>query len=174
MVLNTTDSVFIENAGLVLLQPFLPQLFQLRGLIHNNQFKDAKSQYKAIQLLEYAATGSTSASEPLLVLNKLCCGLGPVDPIEMGMPLDSEDRNEVMAMLKAVITRWGKLDSTSVPGFQQSFLQRSGQLQFSEGLWQLTVEERSFDILLDMIPWAYTLIKFPWMPHPLSVSWRNE
>ena len=36
----------------------------------------------------------------------------------------------------------------------------------------LTVEPRAFDMLLDQRPWSISIVKLPWMPLPLYVTWR--
>ena len=64
------------------------------------------------------------------------------------------------------------MKGTSVDGFRGSFLIRNGVMADTGELWQLTVEEKSYDILLDSIPWSISPVKFPWMEKPLYVNWR--
>ena len=76
-------------------------------------------------------------------------------------------------LLSAIIQQWGALGSTTVPGLQESFFQREGVLQRREESWRLQVEARAFDILIDRIPWNFSIIRFPWMDGPLHVDWRG-
>ena len=62
--------------------------------------------------------------------------------------------------------------NTSVAGFRESFLQREGRLHLQNDAWQLLVEPRSFDMLLDQIPWSFATIKHPWMERVVYVEWR--
>lgn len=76
-------------------------------------------------------------------------------------------------MLKGAMGNWDKMRNTSSQGFRDSFLIRKGILQETGDFWQLGVEERGYDILLDSLPWSYSPIKFPWMEKPIYVNWRK-
>jgi len=45
--------MYINNAGLVILHPFLPELFKRIGLLEDKQWKDAVSQDTAVMVLQY-------------------------------------------------------------------------------------------------------------------------
>jgi hypothetical protein len=36
----------------------------------------------------------------------------------------------------------------------------------------MLVETRAFDMLLDGLPWAFSVIRHPWMTRTLYVEWR--
>jgi hypothetical protein len=36
----------------------------------------------------------------------------------------------------------------------------------------LKVQPRAFDMLLDRLPWGFSIIKLPWMQGVLHVEWR--
>ena len=71
-----------------------------------------------------------------------------------------------------MITNWKSVGQTSVAGFRESFLQRRGRLTRKDDAWQLKVEQRAFDMLLDSIPWGFAAIKHPWMERVVYVKWR--
>jgi hypothetical protein len=71
-----------------------------------------------------------------------------------------------------MIQHWKILGSTSVAGLRETFLQREGQLTRRDDHWQLLVEPRPFDMLLDQLPWGYSTVKFPWMQQVMHVDWR--
>jgi len=75
-------------------------------------------------------------------------------------------------LLHAVTQHWKPLANTSIAGLRESFLQRNGSLQLKRDAWHLSVEARSFDMLLDQIPWSFSTIKFPWMDRVIYVEWR--
>jgi hypothetical protein len=71
-----------------------------------------------------------------------------------------------------MIAHWKIIGTTSLAGLRETFLQREGHLSHDDEKWQLHVEPRTFDMLLDHLPWGYQLLKFPWMERPLHVEWR--
>jgi len=36
----------------------------------------------------------------------------------------------------------------------------------------LTIEPGTFDMLLDSLPWSYSVIKHAWMERAIHVTWR--
>lgn len=167
------DPIFISNAGLIIIAPFLHVLFQKCELIEPSGFKDELSKYKAIQLLAYAATGKTSREEPELVINKILCGLDLTAPLNRVEELETNEKEIVDSLLKAVTQQWSPLKETSIEGLRQSFLQREGRLIEEEGQFVLKVEQKPFDMLLDQIPWNISKIKLSWMQKILEVEWKT-
>lgn len=164
------EGIFIENAGLVLLHPFLPTLFENliitegETLIHPD---------KALCLLHYLASGRTEMPEYDLVLPKILCQIPISVPVPSDVQLFDNERKEADTLLESVIKHWEALRNTSQDGLRGTFLLRSGKLtKKTDGDWLLQVETRSFDILLDHLPWGISMIKLPWMKQMLWVEWR--
>ncbi|NET31541.1 MAG: hypothetical protein F6K19_06015, partial [Cyanothece sp. SIO1E1] len=65
------NGIYLNNAGLVLLHPFLRIYFEDVGLLAENNFRHEYAQQVAIALLHYLATGQTGVPEYALVLPKL-------------------------------------------------------------------------------------------------------
>ncbi len=65
------EKIYISNAGLVLMSPYLPKLFSQLDLVEGGEFVDSIASQRAVYLLQYAATGGIDAPEHELVLNKL-------------------------------------------------------------------------------------------------------
>lgn len=40
--------------------------------------------------------------------------------------------------------------------------------------WTLSVERKAYDVLLDSIPWSYSMLRTPWMHSLLMVNWRTK
>jgi hypothetical protein len=167
------DAIFISNAGLIILAPFLNILFEKCGLMEQNGFKDELSKYKAIQLLAYAATGKTSREEPELVINKILCGLNLTAPLNKVEDLETSEKETVDSLLHAVTQQWSPLRETSIESLRQTFLQRDGRLIEEKGQFFLKVESKSFDMLLNQIPWNISKIKLSWMHKILEVEWKT-
>jgi hypothetical protein len=165
------SGIYINNAGLVLLWPFLSRLFDLLSLIDNNGFVDEAAAFKAIVLLQYAATGNEGIDGVDTTLNKLLCGVKAETTIPV-IALTETEKNTVNQMLHAVTQHWDKLKNTSIDGLRDTFLHRVGKLERKEETWQLTVEQKGFDVLLYTIPWSFSTIKLTWMPEILQVTWR--
>jgi hypothetical protein len=164
--------VYIANAGIVLIGPYLPRLFSMLELTHETAFTSTSCAHRAVHLIQYIATGATTTPEPMLVLNKILCGLPISEPIPLDIDLRTRERAAVEEMLTAIIAHWQAIGRTSIAGLRESFLQREGRLVCAEESWQLRVESKCFDMLLDRLPWGYTTVKFPWMKRVLHVDWR--
>lgn len=162
----------VGNAGLVLVAPYMPRLFMMLGLSDERAFTDAPAAERAALLLQLMVTGEAAAPEPALVLNKLLCGIDLAAPVPRGIEPTEAERNAVDGLLAAVIQHWKILGSTSVAGLRETFLQRDGRLQHADEHWQLNVEPRGFDMLIDQLPWGYATIRHPWMKEVLHVEWR--
>lgn len=166
------DGIYLNQAGLVLLHPFLTYYFEAVGLISDNAFRHEYAQQIAIALLHYLATGETIAPEYALVLPKLLCGWPLNDPVMGGLELPAAALTEAENLLETVIQYWDVLKNTSPDGLRQGFLQRQGKLTRVEtGGWKLRVEQQSIDILLSRLPWGVSMVKLPWMAEVLVVEW---
>jgi hypothetical protein len=163
------EGVFIRCAGLVLLHPFLPQLFEALGIAAHDRMLQPE---RALCLLHFLATGQRVAPEYELLLPKLLCGVPFEQPVDARIELLAAAEAEALALLDAVMRHWGALGDTSADGLRGTFLTRPGKLsRRDDGGDVLQVEARSFDILLDRLPWAIGMIKLPWMERILRVEW---
>ncbi len=166
-------AIFIENAGMILLGPYIPMLFTRMGLTENRVFKDEASQQKGMQALQYAVTGKDDFEEQVLLLNKIICGVAIYDPLRPLIPLAKEEKELIDGMLQAIIAQWSTIGNTSVEGLRVSFLNREGSIVEEEKKFLLMVEQKSFDMLLDHIPWSIGQLKLNWMEKLLEITWRT-
>ncbi|MFT3823203.1 MAG: contractile injection system tape measure protein [Chitinophagaceae bacterium] len=172
--LPSEEGVFVDNAGLVLLHPFLTNFFAALQLVKDNQFVDEAAQWKAVHLLQYLATGEEQVPEYCESLNKILCGLTAEEPVDRFVELSDAEKQEARELLQAVVGHWTALKSSSPEALQETFLQRKGKLRFVEtdNYWKLQVEQKAFDILLDKLPWGFSYIQLPWMQYPLTTEWQ--
>ena len=89
----------------------------------------------------------------------------------MEMDLSVAERDLAMELNKVVLQRWEKMNNSSLEHFRAAFLMRDGRLNLKEDGWYLTVEKRGYDIILSTIPWAFSVVKFKWMPKFLYTEW---
>ena len=166
------EDLFVQNAGMVIAAPYLPQLWNMLGLIEGGQFKDAQSAEIAIHLLQFMTDESTESPEYELVLTKILCGIETDMPIGQRIDITAKERQAIEGLIKGMIENWKSIGQTSVAGFRESFFQRRGRLALKDDAWHLKVEQRAFDMLLDSIPWGFATIKHPWMERVVYVKWR--
>jgi hypothetical protein len=164
------ERILIENAGLVLLAPFFPRYYEVNGLLLHGRFRDANTTVRAARLLQILVSAAPRFSEADLPLNKLLCGIELAIPAGGDFqPADSERANAEM-LLKSAMEAWPKLSPTSIDAFRESFLSRPGTLTRGESQWRLGVEKRPQDALLATFPWAFSVVKHPWMSAPIHVE----
>ncbi|MBJ7312000.1 contractile injection system tape measure protein [Rugamonas sp. CCM 8940] len=162
------QGIYIDNAGLVLLHPFLPKLFETLDLSEGERLLRPG---RALALLHFLASGRTTAPEYALALPKLLCQLPLTAPVEDGVVLTAAECEEAEAMLAAVIRHWTALRSTSADGLRGAFLLRAGKLSERGGECLLQVEPQTADILLADLPWGVSALRLPWMERILWVEW---
>ncbi len=163
------EGAYVANAGLIVLHPFIPMLFERTGIAQNNQIVDAG---RALLLLHYLCTGFLDAPEYDAVLAKTLCNIAWETPIVIPETLAPEILDEADSVLASAIKYWDALGNTDANNLRGSFLLRPGKLtQVEGGDWYLQVETRSYDILLDRIPWTISMLQLPWMPATLQVDW---
>jgi hypothetical protein len=166
------EPIYVANAGLVICEPYLPRLFSMLGLTEGAAFRDAACAGKAVRLIQFVATGAQQSPEHQLVLNKLLCGLPISEPVDCETPLEDSDKATVEGMLKGMLAHWKALGGTTPDGLRETFLQRQGRLVRQEEHWHLLVEPGPYDMLLDQLPWGFSMIKYPWMERMIHVQWR--
>ncbi len=166
------EEIYVRNAGLVLAGVYLPRLFGRVDLLENDVFRDAAAAERATHLLQYMADETIHPPEHLLVLNKILCGLQPDEPVRRDVDLTQPEQDAVDGLLGAMIAHWKTIGNTSIRGLRESFLQREGRLRLKDGAWNLLVQQRAFDMLLDKLPWGFGVIKHAWMSRAVYVEWR--
>ena len=166
------ESIYIANAGLILLWPFLGRYFRRLNLVGAKEFNDEASRMRAILLIQYLVTGKKEAPEYELALNKLLCGANMDMEINMEIDITEEEINLSNSLLTGAITNWEKLKGTRIGTFRETFLQRNGSLYYINNRWELKVEKKAYDVLLETLPWGIQMIQMSWMKERLVVLWR--
>lgn len=167
------DPIYVFNAGLVLLWPFIGGLFRRLGYVSGKTFVSQEKRERAILLLQFVIDEQhTHPPEHLLPLNKLLCGMHPTDPIEHMADLDETEKQEAVAFLAAVKAQWEQMKNTSVDTFRRTFLKREGALVYKNDNWELQVQHVAVDVLLKKLPWGVSTVKFAWTPTILFVKWK--
>ncbi|MEM0998581.1 MAG: contractile injection system tape measure protein [Bacteroidota bacterium] len=166
-----TDFIAVENAGLVLLWPFLLRLFENLDLVAERAFRSEWARHRAASVLQYLVLGAEEVVfEGQMPLNKVLCGISLEEAIAVE-PLTEAERERADGMLRAVISRGPHWKNLSVGGLRASYLQREGLLRSRDGHWLLQVKKETYDITLGKLPWSFNVVKLPWMNELLMVEW---
>ncbi|MEM6359198.1 MAG: contractile injection system tape measure protein [Bacteroidota bacterium] len=165
------DSLETENAGAILLWPYLQMLFKELGLVEEKAFIDPESQRKAVQILHYLVQGDEVGAEHRWVIFKLLCGVKIEDFVCPEFELSKIEKEECQNLLKSVVRNWAVLKNTSPSGLQSSFLRRPGLLKQDHNGWVLHVHRIAIDVLINKLSWPISVIKLPWNKYSIHVKW---
>ncbi len=174
--LQFEERFMVQNAGLLLLHPFMSSFFMQTGVLSEN--KKAIPPYhlsNAAALLHYLATGRDEVYEFEIGFVKLLLGLEPDQslPVSAGT-LSQAQKDEAESLLTAVVGHWNAIKNTSVSGLRESFIQRGAMIYRTEDGWKVQPESRSYDMLLNTIPWSFSIIRFPWMEKLIYTEWQTN
>jgi len=172
--LEDSDSIVIQNAGLVLLWPFLFILFDKCGLLMERKFKDDISIQKAILMMQYLVTGSLEIKENDLVLNKILCGVPKNSLVDVTLEISAVELEICDSLLKGVLQNWKKLGNSSVATLRETFLIREGVLAPVELDYNLSVVKGTFDMLIETVPWNISMIQTAFMKNRINVDWKKQ
>jgi hypothetical protein len=164
--------IYVSQAGLVILHPFLEYFLKDFGLLQDNDFADLPARQLAVHLLHYLGTGNVHAFEYDLYFEKFLCCWPADEPLEREVEIPQRMLDEGDNMLRTVIKYWKALKNTSPAALREAFLMRNGKLIEAEQPARLIVEKVDLDILLSALPWGIGVIKLPWMDEPFYVEWQ--
>ena len=166
-----TKGLSVKNAGIVILNSYIPILFERLVFINNHKFGVSESQHRAVHALEYLSIGSDHYSDSAQSLNNVLCGMALSKPASESVEFSDDEKQLMDGLLKSAIAHWPAIGQSSVDGFRGNWLVRDGLLTEYDDKWELRVAKRSFDILLNKSPFSFSMIKYPWMEKPLHVNW---
>ncbi|MWB94637.1 hypothetical protein GON26_09700 [Flavobacterium sp. GA093] len=161
-------SGYVQNAGLILLHPFLKELLKSCDLIQDNKILNKEL---AAHILHYAATKKEKDYEHVMLFEKFLCGIPMQQSIRREITIEDKHKQQVEEMLLSVVEHWSALKNTSTAVLRTEFLQREGKLDWSESNPKLTIERKTQDLLLEKIPWNITIIKIPWIEKLIYTQW---
>ncbi len=160
---------YIENAGLLLLHPFLKHFFEHCDLL--DEHKNLKNPSLAVHALHYIATKKEEQLECAMVFEKFLCNIPIQEPIDRNIQLSETIKEQAQELLKATLENWEGLKTSSIDLLRNEFIQRPGKLLLTGDHPKISMERKTQDILLDRIPWNISIIKLPWKPKLIFVDW---
>ncbi len=165
------ELLYINNAGLVLLNPFFQTAFENYGWWVDGQFKDSSAREDAMWFVQLVGSHDPVESEADLILAKILVGMPLEEPVRLTPNLPEEMVNETDELVQAAVGYWSKLGQLSAADFRAAFVRREGRLKASGEGWQLKVDRQTLDILMEYLPWSIGVVRLPWMEHLLVVDW---
>lgn len=164
--------IYINNAGIIILHPFLEALFKELQLINEkHEFVSDDKRYKAAVVLNYLFEGKDDYKEWEMAFNKILCNI-PVDSVlPHDILLSAAEKEECSVLLNTVVSYWEALKNTSAEAMQETFFKREGKISVGEKSWLLQIEHKTVDILVQKIPWGVGVVKFTWLDKPIFVEW---
>ena len=171
--IKENPSFFINNAGLVLLHPFLDRLFAMNGWTNEKEWVDYVALQKGILSLHFLVFGEQPIDESQLILNKIICGLAINEVVDVAVSLTSEEKEKCVNLLEAVLEHWHIIKGSSKEALQETFLQREGKIELLSEGYELWIKDHGADILLEQVPWGISMFKTPWMEHYMNCHWSQ-
>ncbi len=165
------NGVLIKNAGLVILNSYIPLLLGRLGTLKEGKFISDAARHDAVHYLQYLVTGQEQTEECFLTLNKILCGVPLSETITDGIDIPEAHKQIIEGLIDAAIGHWPSAATTTVNGFRGNWLVRNGILTEEEGRWELTVERKAYDLLFNHSPFSFSIINYTWMDKPLHVKW---
>lgn len=181
------EAIIAPNSGVVLLHPFLPQLFRTLNLLNKKyEWRSSEAQIKALFAIHYLGSKQTkNITEDQLIMPKLLTGMAideelPNTPGSEGYsPFSTKDgalfltnlTTEMENVLEAIHENWRPMRNCTWPGLRADFLNRPGTLQLKNEQLILKIEPHTFDILLPHKNWGHSMVKFSWMDMVVYVEW---
>lgn len=169
---DDNDEISVQDAGLVLIGAYIPTLFKKLEYVADGTFVSDQARMKACRLLRYIVFGDLP-SDGLYFLGNYFCGFPWNYRIPSDIVLDENDKNIAESLIKSVIENWKAIGHVSIDGFRGTFLHREGIIEKeNDDEIYLKVKKGPFDMLLDKLPWSYSMLKFKWHKKLLSTIWR--
>ncbi|MCC9018703.1 contractile injection system tape measure protein [Flavobacterium lipolyticum] len=166
---DVPSSHYVNNAGLILVHPFLKHLFGNCGLLHKDHtINDPET---AAHLLHYIATDREQDYESQMLFEKMLCNIPINRPINRNIILSEELKDQGKEMLQAVLDNWPIMKNSSIALLQNEYLQRPGKIILSQDNPKVIVERKTQDILLDKISWNLGIVKLAWKDKIIFVDW---
>lgn len=170
------ERLHIEDAGLIILHPFLISFFSTLKMMdpEKKRFASHAMQERAVHLLKCMTGYKGPHYGHLLTLEKMICGLPFTYPVSKDFEIRPEEEQEIENLLSAVCQHWKPLKKSTKESLQQSFILRHGTLEYADSAWIVRVEGSAIDILLEDLPWEISTILFPWLEPMIFVEWQME
>lgn len=163
------EGIIIENAGLILLHPFLKNFLLKTKLVDEQNV--LQNPFLIAHVFHYMATGRQHDWDHNLLFEKFLCNIPLTTSIPRKMIIPAEIKQEVDELLASVLEHWKALGSSSIELLRNEFLQRPGKLNADDFSVRLVLERKTHDILMDQLPWGISIARLPWQKQIIYTTW---
>ncbi len=165
------EGILVQNAGLVLLHPFLRQLFENLGFLSDGKKLLRKRLPEALATLYFLATKQESPLEHELLCEKFLCNIPFEIAVFPAKNLTEEQKHACDEMLSAALSHWSALKTTNIDVLRSEFLMREGKITANSENEKLFIQRKTQDILLEKLPWNLGIMKLPWKKNMVFLDW---
>ncbi len=89
--------------------------------MENKEFVSKEAQNRAVLLIQALLDDSYFYEESDLLLNKILCGIDPLEPIQVHFSPTDLEKEEIKNLLDTMVARWTALKSTSGTAMAKGF-----------------------------------------------------
>ena len=94
-------------------------------------------------------------------------------PVPKGIKMTTTEKKITEDMMNAIVIHLKAMGTKNLDALRGGFLVREGKLEWHEdGYWNLDVEKKSYDIMMQNMPWSISIINHPWMKNRIQVTWN--
>jgi hypothetical protein len=86
-------------------------------------------------------------------------------------PLIQNEIDACEELMAALIQHWAAIGAMTLDGLRGTFLLREGKLSLVDHGFELHIERKAFDILLEQLPWGIGTIRLGWLEEMVYVYW---
>jgi len=175
---ETSDTIehHIENAGLILLWPYLRSFFKGMKLFGENKTISTEENVdKAIHLLQYLVKKTSAQKPENLALNNLIVGAPVTYRPSYDIELSEEEHGACEYFLSECIKQTKILTKDNPDALRANYLIREGKLYREESKWILEVQPQPYDILLEKkANVSLGTAFFPWSKCVIMINWKTS
>lgn len=171
--INKSETL-IEGCGLLLLSPYLTQLFNACDLLKENKFKNEQARFRGIALLHYIIYGTeTHALEEELIVPSMLCDVVSANQVFSLPKLNQHERSLADSMLQEIGLRCSRLKNATTKVIRENFIQRYGKLSIDKQTLNIEIKKRTYDVLLEDLPNASRVSDLPWISREVILNWAH-
>jgi len=167
---TTPQEIDVKEAGIVIAAVYMPMLFERLEIVGENP-RTILDPTKAVQALNYLCIGAFEQPSVSPLVNVIC-NLAPDEAVPAESVLSDEEKQTIDALIQVIIVSWQGIENSSIEQFRGNWFMRNGVMRSTEEGWNLSVEKRPYDILLQQAPFNFSVVQLPWMENPVSVTWE--